>query len=76
MHDPVHPGQLVVTQAAAKLASVTSPYQQMTAGPGLKLLRGSLAGLCGEQQLQETEELLRAAAAFIQLCRRREGGEA
>jgi hypothetical protein len=66
--------QLVVTQAAAKLAAVTGPSQQMTAGPGMQLLRDSLAGLCGEQQ-QETEELLRTAAAFIKFCRRNEGEE-
>ena len=65
--------QLVVAQAAAKLAAVTGPTQQVTAGPGMQLLSDSLAGLCGEQQLEE-EDLLRTAAAFIMFCRR-EGGE-
>ena len=65
---------LVVTQAAAKLA-VTGCAQGVTAGPGLELLRNSLVGLSGEEQLQGTEELLRTAADFIQFCRRREGKE-
>jgi hypothetical protein len=65
--------QLVVAQAAAKLAAASSPTQQVTAGPGLQLLSDSLAGLCGDQQLEE-ENLLRTAAAFIVFCRR-EGGE-
>ena len=41
----------------------------MTAGPGLQLLSDSLAGLCGDQQLEE-EDLIRTAAAFILVCRR------
>merc|ERR1719318_2542971 len=65
--------QLVVAQAAAKLAAVTGPTQQVTAGPGLQLLSDSLEGLCGDQQLEE-EDLHRTAAAFIQFCRK-EGGE-
>ena len=46
---------------------------RMTAGPGLQLLSDSLAGLCGDQQLEE-EDLIRTAAAFILFCRK-EGGE-
>ena len=73
----LHSGQqqlLVVTQAAAKLA-VTGCAEGGTAGLGLELLRNSLVGLSGEEQLQGTEELLRTAADFIQFCRRREGKE-
>ena len=65
--------QLVVAQSAANLAAVTGPTQQVTAGPGLQLLSDSLAGMCGDQQLEE-EDLHRTAAAFILFCRR-EGGE-
>ena len=63
----------MVAQAAAKLAAVTGPTKQVTAGPGLQLLSASLAGLSGVQQL-EKEDLFRKAAAFILFCRR-EGGE-
>ena len=63
----------MVAQAAAKLAAVTGPTKQVTAGPCLQLLSASLAGLCGDQQLEE-EDLFRTAAAFILFCRR-EGGE-
>lgn len=45
--------QLVVAQSAANLAAVTGPTQQVTAGPGLQLLSDSLAGMCGDQQLEE-----------------------
>eukprot|EP00092_Neocalanus_flemingeri_P097881 GFUD01124795.1.p1 GENE.GFUD01124795.1~~GFUD01124795.1.p1 ORF type:complete len:213 (+),score=79.79 GFUD01124795.1:44-682(+) len=70
---------LLVTQAAAKLAAVPGSTQQLTTAAagdqGLQLLRDSLAGLGGDQQVQDTEELLRTAAAFIRFCRRREGEE-
>ena len=62
--------QLVVAQSAANLAAVTGPTQQVTAGPGLQLLSDSLAGMCGDQQLEE-EDLIRTAAAFILVCRRK-----
>merc|ERR1712008_380004 len=66
--------QLVVSQAAVKLAAVTGPTQQKTSG--LQLLRDSLAGLFSEQQLQQEEEdLIRTAAAFIQFVRSRGEGE-
>ena len=64
----------MVAQAAAKLAAVNSPTQQVTARPGLQLLSVSLVGLCWDKQLEEEEDLLRTAAAFILFCRR-EGGE-
>eukprot|EP00092_Neocalanus_flemingeri_P057199 GFUD01067917.1.p1 GENE.GFUD01067917.1~~GFUD01067917.1.p1 ORF type:complete len:203 (+),score=72.13 GFUD01067917.1:43-651(+) len=60
---------LLVTQAAAQLAALTGSTQQLPAAPDdqdLQLLRDSLAGLGGDQQVQETEELLRTAADFIQ----------
>ena len=37
---------------------------RMTAGPGLQLLSDSLAGLCGDQQLDEEEDLFRTADLF------------
>eukprot|EP00092_Neocalanus_flemingeri_P084679 GFUD01106416.1.p1 GENE.GFUD01106416.1~~GFUD01106416.1.p1 ORF type:complete len:210 (-),score=73.70 GFUD01106416.1:123-752(-) len=68
---------LLVTQAAAQLAAVPGSTQHLATAAagdqGLQLLRDSLAGLGGDQQVQTTEELLRTAAAFIQFCRRREG---
>eukprot|EP00092_Neocalanus_flemingeri_P016405 GFUD01017755.1.p1 GENE.GFUD01017755.1~~GFUD01017755.1.p1 ORF type:complete len:210 (-),score=89.49 GFUD01017755.1:11-640(-) len=75
LHYQLH---LLVTQAAAQLAALTGSTQQLPSAPDdqdLQLLRDSLAGLGGDQQVQETGELLRTAAAFIQFCRRREGEE-
>ena len=68
--------QLLVNQAAVKLATVTASTQQfMKGGPCMELLRDSLTGMCEEYQLQESEDLIRTAAAFIQFCRKKEGEE-
>jgi len=56
----------VCSGSCQHLAAVTGPTKQVTAGPGLQLL---VAGLCGDQQLEE-EDLIRTAAAFILVCRR------
>ena len=64
-----HHHHLAGIQAATKLAMVTHhPYHQ-----GLQVLRDSLSGLCHEDQLQDDEDVLSAAAAFIQFCRRQAG---
>ena len=64
-----HHLHLAGIQAATKLAMATHhSYHQ-----GLQVLRDSLAGLFHEEQLQGDGDVLSAAAAFIQFCRRQAG---
>ena len=64
----------VCSGSCQHLAAVTGPTKQVTAGPGLQLLSDSLAGLCGDQQLEE-EDLIRTTAVFILVCRKERGEE-